>query len=155
MIARIPRLQPVLIFFLNRIWICSGCSQIFDLSHPFKGTIINRYIVTSSYILISIHDHVLLYNSANKRLHFRHDSFTHQLYVSGLFGLIPWWWSLPNRNIFNIMSWHKYLRNTFVHYVGLVSRRPCSAHVYHWKAICTTHKQRWQKAMSLFRFNRV
>jgi len=32
--------------------ICEGRSQIFELSHPFKGAIINLYIVTSSCILI-------------------------------------------------------------------------------------------------------
>jgi hypothetical protein len=39
--------------------ICYGCSQIFELFHPFKGTVINLYIVTSSWILVLRHDHVL------------------------------------------------------------------------------------------------
>jgi len=59
MIASIPWLQSALNFFLNRILISYSCSQIFELFHLFKGTIINLYIVTPPCILISRHDHVL------------------------------------------------------------------------------------------------
>ena len=44
----IPWLQFDLNFFLNRILICYFCSQIFDLFHPLKETIINVYTLTSS-----------------------------------------------------------------------------------------------------------
>jgi hypothetical protein len=46
--ASIPWLQSALDFFLNRILICYWCSQIFDLSHPLKETIINVYTLISS-----------------------------------------------------------------------------------------------------------
>jgi len=46
MIGIIPRLQPALNFFLNGILIRYGYPQTFKLFHPFKGTIINLYIVT-------------------------------------------------------------------------------------------------------------
>ena len=51
MTASIPLLQFALNFFLNRILICLGCSQISELFHPFKRTIINLCTVTSSCIL--------------------------------------------------------------------------------------------------------
>ena len=41
-------LQFALNFFLNRILIFYVCSQIFDLFHPLKETIINVYTLTSS-----------------------------------------------------------------------------------------------------------
>ena len=68
-------------FLLNKILICYGCSQIFELStvskellsvitlwlppafYRFKGTTISHYTVTSSCILISRHDHVLSFFS--------------------------------------------------------------------------------------------
>jgi hypothetical protein len=56
MIASIPWLQSALNFFLNRIMIHFGCSQIFELFNAFKG---NINTVTSSYILVSRHDLVL------------------------------------------------------------------------------------------------
>ena len=59
MIASIPWLQSALNFFLNRILICQGCCQTFELFHSFKGSIINLYIVTSPCILILRHDSVL------------------------------------------------------------------------------------------------
>ena len=59
LIASILYLQSALNFFLNRILICEGCFLISELFHPFKGSIINLYSVTSSCILISRHDHVL------------------------------------------------------------------------------------------------
>jgi len=37
---------------------CYGCSQLFELFHPFKGTVISLYIVTSSFIAVSRHDRV-------------------------------------------------------------------------------------------------
>ena len=37
MVASIPWLQSSLNFFLYRIFICFGCSQIFKIFHPFKG----------------------------------------------------------------------------------------------------------------------
>ena len=43
MITSIPWLQSALNFSLNRILIRYDCSQIFELFHPFKGTIINFY----------------------------------------------------------------------------------------------------------------
>jgi hypothetical protein len=47
------------VILLNLLFvICYGCSQIFELFHPFKGTIISLYIETSSWILILRHDHV-------------------------------------------------------------------------------------------------
>ena len=46
MIASIPWLQSALNFLQNRILICLNCSQIFELLHPFKGTIINLHTVT-------------------------------------------------------------------------------------------------------------
>jgi len=39
MIANIPRLQSALNFFLNLILICLGCSQLFEMFHPSKGTV--------------------------------------------------------------------------------------------------------------------
>ena len=36
MTASIPWVQPALNFFLNRVFICYGCSQILELSHHFK-----------------------------------------------------------------------------------------------------------------------
>jgi hypothetical protein len=59
MIASIPWLQSALNFFLNRIFVCLGRSQIFELFHPCKGTIFDFYIVISFCILISRHGHVL------------------------------------------------------------------------------------------------
>jgi len=57
--ACIPLLQFAPNFFLNRILIHQGFSQILQMFHPNKGTIINLYIVTSSCILTPRHDHVL------------------------------------------------------------------------------------------------
>ena len=34
------------LFFHNTVLICWGCSSIFELFHPFKGTTVNLYIVT-------------------------------------------------------------------------------------------------------------
>ena len=51
MIASISRLQSALNFFLRRNLICYGCSQRYEFFHPFKGTTINLYNVTSSCIL--------------------------------------------------------------------------------------------------------
>ena len=59
MIARIPWLQYALNFSLNRILVRWSCSQIYELFHPVKGTILSLHTVTSSCILISRHDHVL------------------------------------------------------------------------------------------------
>jgi hypothetical protein len=59
MTASIHRLHSALDFFLNRILIRYGCSQIFELLHPFKGAIVNLFTVTSPCSLISRHDHVL------------------------------------------------------------------------------------------------
>ena len=48
------------VILLNLLFvICYGCFQIFELFHPFSGTIISLYIETSSWILILRHDHVL------------------------------------------------------------------------------------------------
>ena len=63
LIASIPSLQSALNFFLNRILIRLVCSQIYELFHPFKGIIINLYIVMSSCILILRHNHVLSFIS--------------------------------------------------------------------------------------------
>jgi len=63
MIASIPWRLPALNLFLNGILTRRGFSQIFELFHPYKGAIINLYIVTSSCILISRHDHVLSFLS--------------------------------------------------------------------------------------------
>jgi hypothetical protein len=57
MIASIAWLQSALSFFLSRILICSGCSQIFEFFHPIKGTVISLYIVTWSCILILTNKH--------------------------------------------------------------------------------------------------
>ena len=38
-------------FFLNRILICYGCSQISDLFHPLKENLINAFILTSSKLI--------------------------------------------------------------------------------------------------------
>jgi hypothetical protein len=59
MISSIHWLQSALIVFLHSILIQWGCSLIFKIFHPFKGTIIYLYSVTSFCILISRHDHVL------------------------------------------------------------------------------------------------
>jgi len=40
-----------------------GFSQIFELFHPFKGTIVSLHTVTSSCIIISRYDHVLRFIS--------------------------------------------------------------------------------------------
>jgi hypothetical protein len=61
--ASIPWIQSVLNFFLNRILIYEGFSQIFELFHPFKETIISLHTVTSSCVLISRHDHILSFFS--------------------------------------------------------------------------------------------
>ena len=50
-IASIPWLQSALNFFMNRILICLGCSQIFEVFHPFKG------FITYIHIYIYIHTH--------------------------------------------------------------------------------------------------
>jgi len=39
MIANIPKPQSALNFFLNLILICLGCSQLFEVFHPSKGTV--------------------------------------------------------------------------------------------------------------------
>jgi hypothetical protein len=44
---------------MNGIFIHYGFSKIFEVFHILKGIIINLYIVTSSHIPISRHDHVL------------------------------------------------------------------------------------------------
>jgi hypothetical protein len=62
MIASIPWIQSALNFFLNIILIRWGCSQIFELFHPLKGTIINLHNVNSPF-LISRHDLVLSFIS--------------------------------------------------------------------------------------------
>ena len=59
MIAFIAWINSALNYFLNRILICYGCSEISELFHPFKDTIINLCTVNSSCIVISNHDHVL------------------------------------------------------------------------------------------------
>ena len=59
MMANVPCLQSALNFFLSRILICYGCSQIFELFYLFKESIINLYTVTSPLILISRQDYVL------------------------------------------------------------------------------------------------
>ena len=59
MIAGIPWFQSALNFFLIIISIFLSCSQVFQLYHPFKGTIINLHTVTSSCVLISWPDHIL------------------------------------------------------------------------------------------------
>jgi hypothetical protein len=48
----IPWLQSALNFFLSRVLIHQGCSQMFEVFHPFKGTIINHHIVTLKPFLI-------------------------------------------------------------------------------------------------------
>jgi len=63
MIVSIPTLQSPFNLFLDRVLIHYGCSQMFELYHPFKGTIISLYILTSSCILISRYDHVLSFIS--------------------------------------------------------------------------------------------
>jgi hypothetical protein len=40
--------------------ICQGCSQIFELFHPFKGFITYNHVVILSCIMVSRHDHVLI-----------------------------------------------------------------------------------------------
>ena len=42
-LASIPWLPSAFSFFLNRIFICEGCSQIFELFHPVKGTIVSLH----------------------------------------------------------------------------------------------------------------
>ena len=59
MIATIPWFQSACMFFLNIIVFLKVCSQIFELFLPFKGTIINIFIVTSSCILILKHGHIV------------------------------------------------------------------------------------------------
>jgi len=49
--------------------------KIFELFHPFKGTIINRYNVTSSRIPISRHDHVLSITSIFSQYNFLTSSY--------------------------------------------------------------------------------
>jgi hypothetical protein len=63
MIASIPRLQSALNFFVNGVLIRYGCSQIFEFFHPFKGFIIYLYVVIVYCILISRHEHVLIFLS--------------------------------------------------------------------------------------------
>jgi hypothetical protein len=53
-----PLLQSAINFFLNRTLFRNVCFQISELFHPFKGPVVNIQILTSSYILISRHDHV-------------------------------------------------------------------------------------------------
>ena len=60
MIASISCLHSTINIFLNRISICSGCSQIFQVLQTYKGNINNFHIVTLSCILESRHDHVLV-----------------------------------------------------------------------------------------------
>ena len=62
-IASLPLFQSALNFFVNRILIWYSLSQIFELFHPCKETIINFHTVTLSCILISRHDHVLCITS--------------------------------------------------------------------------------------------
>jgi len=61
-IARIPCLPSALNCSMNGILIRKGHSQISELFHPFKRTVI-LYSVTSSCILISRHEHVLSFLS--------------------------------------------------------------------------------------------
>jgi hypothetical protein len=46
--ARIPRLQPVLNFFMNGILICYDCSQISELFHTFEGFVTYLHVVIPS-----------------------------------------------------------------------------------------------------------
>jgi hypothetical protein len=46
MIASVPKFQYALSLFLNKILNCQGCSQVFEILHPFKGTIVILNIMT-------------------------------------------------------------------------------------------------------------
>jgi len=63
MIARIPWLQYALNFFQNIMLIRQICSKLYELFTPYKGSIINLYIVILSRILNSRQNHVFCYIS--------------------------------------------------------------------------------------------
>jgi len=58
-----PDFSLLLISSWIEFWYVKVVSQIFELFHPFKWSIININTVTLSYILISRHDHVLSFIS--------------------------------------------------------------------------------------------
>ena len=65
MITSILGLQSALNFFLNRISICCGCSQIFEFFHPFKWTsafVLHSDLKTWPYT--EYYQHLLLVQSA-------------------------------------------------------------------------------------------